>query len=320
VNALRASGVEVEVIALPWRRPAAALAENLRPWPDLRGLDVIVEDQLVHPAVFARHQLLRAAGLPVVALVHNLSWAPGSPAPALPAAIERAYFATVDGVIAVCQNTMAEVRALAPLPGVVARAGRDHLVPSPTVPGDGPLRLLFVGTVMPHKGLHRLLDALAGVPAPTWTLDVVGSLTADAAYATHLRTRAAANVRWHGEQHEDALWARYRNADVLVLPSDREAYSLAALDALGFGLPVLATDRGGMAELVTPAEGLVIAPDAPSAWAQAVLRLAGDRPCLAAMSAAARARFAGHGTWRDTASVIDHFLRAILARTGPLLD
>src|SRR3954469_6114610 len=118
VDELRAAGVEVEVVALPWRRPAAALAENLRPWPALDRCDVILQDQLVHPAVFARNERL---GKPIVALVHNLSWPPGTVS--LPALIEGRYFATVDGTIAVCDNTLAEVRAIAgPVPGVVARA------------------------------------------------------------------------------------------------------------------------------------------------------------------------------------------------------
>src|SRR3954468_8324005 len=94
VDELRAAGVEVEVVALPWRRPAAALAENLRPWPALDGCAVILEDQLGRPAVFARTE---RRGRPIVALVHTLSWPPGTVS--LPALIERRYFASVDGTI-----------------------------------------------------------------------------------------------------------------------------------------------------------------------------------------------------------------------------
>jgi glycosyltransferase involved in cell wall biosynthesis len=306
VRALRAAGVEVEVVALPWRRPAAAVAENLRPWPAVE-CDVFLQDQLVHPAVFARNARL---GRPVVALVHNLSWPPGTSS--LPALIERRYFATVGGVIAVCDNTLAEVRAIAgPVSGVVARAGRDHVTAQPGERPPGPLRLLFVGTVMPHKGLERLLQALA--PLEGWTLDVVGSLTADPAHAAWLRARAPAQVRWRGELHGDALWALYRESQLFVLPSDREAYSLACLEALGFGLPVLVTDRGGMGEMISGDEGLTLPPDRPAAWTAAIAALGADRDRLIRMSAAARVRFARHGTWRDTASTVARFLEEILA-------
>ena len=306
VRELRALGVEVEVVALPWRRPAAALAENLRPWPAL-DCDVVLQDQLVHPAVLARNAGL---GRPVVALVHNLSWPPGTRG--LPALLERRYFATVDGVIAVCDNTLAEVRAIAgPVRGVVARAGRDHVPAQPAQPRSGPLRLLFVGTVMPHKGLERLLAALE--PLEGWTLDVVGSLTADAGHAARLRQRAPAHVRWHGELHGEALWAAYRRSQLFVLPSDREAYSLACLEALGFGLPVLVTDRGGMREMIAGDEGLTLPPDRPAAWTAAIGALIGDRDRLTRMSAAAHARFARHGTWRETAATAARFLEEILA-------
>jgi glycosyltransferase involved in cell wall biosynthesis len=313
VRGLRALGHEVEVVALPWRRFGGALAENLEPWP--AGLDhceVIVEDQLVHPAVFARHQRLRA---PIVALVHNLSCPPGAPAAALPAAVERRYFATVNGVIAVCANTLAEVRALArPLSGVVARAGGDHVRPAPPRAGDGRLRVLFVGTVMPHKGLHRLLDALAPLPRERWTLDVVGSLTADPHHAALMQARAPDNVRFHGELGGDALWERHRAADVFALPSDREAYSLACLEALAFGLPVLVTERGGMGEMITGPEGLTLPPDRTERWTEALTRLWREPSSRAAMSDAARARHAAHGSWHQTAVVIAGYLRDLLAR------
>jgi glycosyltransferase involved in cell wall biosynthesis len=307
---LRAAGLEVEVVALPWRRPAAALAENLRPWPEpLERCDVILQDQLIHPAVFARNAAL---GRPVLALVHNLSWPPGTIS--LPALIERRYFATVDGVIAVCDNTLAEVRALAgPVPGVVARAGRDHVPAQAAAPPDGPLRLLFVGTVMKHKGIERLLDALA--PLEGWTLDVVGSLTADPEHAARLRALAPPAVRWHGELQGDHLWGLHRRSHLFVLPSDREAYSLACLEALGFGLPVLVTDRGGMGEMITGDEGLTLPPHDLPRWTAAIRALAADRSRLAAMSAAARARFAQHGTWRETAAVVADFLEESLARS-----
>src|SRR6185295_18498926 len=113
--------------------------------------------------------------------------------------------------------------------------------------------------------------------------------------------------------HGDALWARYRASELFVLPSDREAYSLACLEALGFGLPVLVTDRGGMREMITGAEGLTLPPDHLEAWTAAIRTLADDRERLRAMSAAALARFAAHGPWRETAVVVARFLREVLA-------
>jgi glycosyltransferase involved in cell wall biosynthesis len=194
---------------------------------------------------------------------------------------------------------------------VVARPGRDHVPAGPNQAPPGPLRVLFVGTVMKHKGLERLLEALA--PLEGWSLDVVGSLTADPEHAARLRARAPANVKWHGELQGEALWALYRGSHLFALPSDREAYSLACLEALGFGLPVLVTDRGGMAEMITGAEGMTLPPERVDRWRAAIGDLGRDRARLAAMSTAAQARFAAHGTWRETAATVSRFLAEILA-------
>jgi glycosyltransferase involved in cell wall biosynthesis len=333
VRALAARGATVEVVGLPWRRlHARAVAENLTPWPAslARSFDVVVQDELVHPAAFARNRGLRGA-VPVVALVHNLGVAPGEKRAWMRAAVERRYLRGVDGAIAVCAATLADVRAVAgaEVPGVVARAGRDHLAPvmddaavNSRSREPGPLRLLFVGTVMPHKGLHRLLDALVSSTA-AFTLDVAGSLVADAAYVGAVRRRIARQgwerqVRLHGELHGDQLWQVHRASHLLVLPSDREAYSLACLDALGFGLGVLVTARGGMREMIADGvEGRLLGQDGAE-WEGAVRELAGDRGRVAAMGRAALARYASHGTWGDTAEVVEKFLEGVVARVrGP---
>jgi glycosyltransferase involved in cell wall biosynthesis len=209
---------------------------------------------------------------------------------------------------------------------VVARAGRVQ--PAPSVDPDaverrshqdGPLRLLVSGTVMRHKGLLRLVEALAPLPAGSFTLDVAGSVDADPGYVAAveraaLRRGLAGRVRLHGELRGEPLWDLYRRSQVLVLPSDREAYSLACLEAMAFGLPVLVTDRGGMAELVTPGQdGFLLPPEDAAAWGTAVRHLAADRRELAALSRAALARHARHGTWADTAAVVEGFLRSLTA-------
>jgi glycosyltransferase involved in cell wall biosynthesis len=331
IQALRARGVEVDLVELPWDGFGRALVENFRPWPvadDDAAVDVVVQDELCHPAVFARNRRWRGRGVPVVGLVHNLANPPGVRGPRLRAAIERRYLSELDAVIAVCDATLADVRAVAgpPRASVVARAGRVEPAPAIDVATverrsqeGGPLRLLVSGTVMRHKGLLRLVEALAALPAGSFTLDVAGSVDAEPAYVAAveraaLRRGLAGRLRLHGELRGDPLWELYRRSQVLVLPSDREAYSLACLEAMAFGLPVLVTDRGGMAELVTPGEdGFLLSPDDAAAWAATVQRLAADRRELAALSRAALTRHARHGTWADTAAVVEGFLRGLAA-------
>jgi glycosyltransferase involved in cell wall biosynthesis len=330
VERLRARGHTVDVVSLPWASRASAVASNLRPLPPaLARADVVIEDELCHAAVFARNRQLRRAGVPVVALVHNL--APGASRGghrAVGTALERRYLRTVDGLVAVCESTLRDARASLErdIPAIVAPAGRDHLPASRLTAAavarraraPGPLRVLSAAAVVPGKGLHRLLETLAR--APEIELDVAGALDVDRAYARRVqaiivRLDLGARVRLHGLLRDDALWALYARAHVLALPSDREAYPLAVVEALGFGLPVLVTERGGAREVVGDGpQGHCLAPDDVAAWASALAALAADREGLARAGRAALDRFAALGTWDDVAARVE----SVCARAATL--
>lgn len=79
-------------------------------------------------------------------------------------------------------------------------------------------------------------------------------------------------------------------ADLFLLPSEQESFGLAALEALASGVPVVATDVGGLPEVVRHGEtGWLVPVGNPEALAAAVLRLLGDQPRRMAMGLAARA-------------------------------
>src|SRR6185295_5220463 len=203
-------------------------------------------------------------------------------------------------------------------PGLVAYPGRDHVAPAvdeAAVDGrshaPGPLRVLHTAAMVPGKGLHRLLDALAALaarhPERPFVLDVAGAAPATT-YARAVRRQAArlgleTRVQVHGLLRGDALAALYRRSHVLALPSDREAYSLSCLEALGYGLPVLATSAGGLGEMITPGrEGALLDPHDTPAWTAALARLSADRAALAMQGRAALARYRKHATWREVAA------------------
>ncbi len=340
---LRALEVEVEVVSLPGSGYVGALASNLGRvrWPAPPSeYDVIVEDELGHPALLSENRALRGSGIPVVALVHNLrSRQRRERAGTVKRLVERAYLRGVDGVIAVCASTLADVRELgggelpSELPSLVAYAGRDHVEAETSIDDafvtararePGPLRILSVATVMPHKGLHRLLAALPGPTEGACTLDVAGSLTADAGYVRGLRAHVHGRglgdrVRLHGHLDGEALGRLHRRAQVFALPSDREAYSIACLDALGFGLPVITTRHGGSPEMIRDGiEGMCLDPDDVPSWRRMLVEWAADRPRLAVLGSQALRRHHEHGSWRDTAIKVQAFLQTIaLSRRVP---
>jgi glycosyltransferase involved in cell wall biosynthesis len=323
---LRAAGAKVDVFELPWWRYELQLMQNLLPWEfPARGYDAVIEDELCHPAVFARNRRLRR-GAPVISLVHNLaSEQPATRRRGLVRACEQRYFKAVDGVVAVCYDTLAAVRRCGgnEVTGVVAPPGRDH-VPAGIADErnfDGPMHLAFVGQLAPHKGLHRLISVLARVPADV-TLEVAGAV-GDPEYVAEFRRNVvrvgvAARVRVHGLLAPLALAALLARCHAFVMPSDREAYPLAALEAMAAGLPALLTRAGGTGEVIGGSDaGLLLDPDDDHAWIDAITRLHRDRARLRHMSQAARARYLSHGTWADTARVVLRFVRATVAAAPP---
>ena len=113
-------------------------------------------------------------------------------------------------------------------------------------------RLLSVGAITPVKGHDVLVSALALVADLRWTWSLVGA-SVDAAHATGLWSALCnagidARVTLAGALTGHDLAAAYAGADLLVLPSRHETYGIVASEALARGIPVLATDVGGVRE------------------------------------------------------------------------
>lgn len=126
-----------------------------------------------------------------------------------------------------------------------------------------PLSLGGVGLLVAWKGWHDVLEALAALPAHVRdqvSFRHIGSpdtTAASQAYARQLYERTAAlglqdRVTWLGEQPNSEGFLG--TVDALVLPSRSEPLSMALLEALRAGVPVLAADSGGPLDLLQPGE------------------------------------------------------------------
>lgn len=117
------------------------------------------------------------------------------------------------------------------------------------------LRLGFIGQIKAHKGVDLLLDAViplieAGHPI---TLNLWGSKSGDDAYSTAQENRTAKfpAIRWMGSYATEQLPEVLSGFDILVVPSRWYENSPAViLEAYTAGIPVIATDLGGMKEMV----------------------------------------------------------------------
>jgi len=145
------------------------------------------------------------------------------------------------------------------------------------LPADGVV-VGMLGRIVPHKGHDLLLQALGllGDAAANMHLCLLGDTQAGPWPAT-LRSMAStlgigARVHMPGFQAEPA--AALPALDILVQPSRTEALSLALLEAMALGLPVVAARTGGMPEVVSDTQdGLLFAPGDVAGLAGALLRL-----------------------------------------------
>ncbi len=140
-------------------------------------------------------------------------------------------------------------------------------------------RLLFFGIVRPYKGLDVLLRALAQGPAGV-ELRVAGEFWHGAAEYTNLCQQLGIEDRvefipeYVAAEEVPTIFDR---VDALVLPYRTATGSQGPLTAFDFGVPVIATDVGALAERVTPeVDGLVVPPDDVEALASALERFYSD--------------------------------------------
>jgi glycosyltransferase involved in cell wall biosynthesis len=212
------------------------------------------------------------------------------PAIAAATALERLTYRSADLIVA---PTRGIVTALAGVPEAGAKARRvwpvvdiERFDPRPAEPagdGDGPLQLLYAGTVGLAQGLDVLVRAskLAG---PGVVQTTIAGSGADAGRLRALvREEGVENVRLLGAvdaAHVPGLYASCDAAAVLLrdLPIFSGALPTKLLEAMAAGRPLLLAARGESAELARGARaGLVLEPGSPQALAEGIRRLHADR-------------------------------------------
>jgi glycosyltransferase involved in cell wall biosynthesis len=234
--------------------------------------------------------LLRALKKPVIVVLHTVL---SNPDPLQRSVLER-IVAAADAVVTMTdtarQRLTAMYRVDAAKISVIPHGAASH-TSAPRDRHDVP-HLLTWGLLGPGKGIEWALRALAELgdldPLPTYTvagrthpkvLEQHGDVYRDSLRELAAELRVADRVRWADVYLDQAALSRLiRSADVVVLPYDstEQVTSGVLIEAVGAGVPVVATEFPHAVELLADGPGLLVPHQDPPAMADAVRRLLAD--------------------------------------------
>ena len=174
------------------------------------------------------------------------------------------------------------------LPYGAPPAGTDEPRPPYATAGQ-PLRVLFVGSLGQRKGLSYLFEA-ARLCGRSVELSVIGIKPAEPCAVLE---RALAPHRWLPSLPHAEVLDKMRRSDVLVFPSLFEGFGLVILEAMAQGVPVITTPHTAGPDIIADGvDGFIVPIRDPAAIAERLALLYDNRPHLATMGAAARAKAA----------------------------
>ncbi len=128
---------------------------------------------------------------------------------------------------------------------------RDFRNLTKTPHGDGPLRIGFLGSMQPVKGVHVLLEALGHLESDSFEAELYGDIEAKPEYVQKLGDSFGQSVRLKGKAPAKDIPRILSSLDVLVVPSIWwENSPLVIHEAFAAGVPVVCSDVGGMSELI----------------------------------------------------------------------
>ena len=187
---------------------------------------------------------------------------------------------------------------------------------------SGTVRLLFVGRLVRTKGVRDAIRAMSHLRDLPVILNIVGD-GFDRSKCEELASEigVADKMVFHGRKPRHEVDEFYRAADIFVFPSYREPGGNVAFEAMGWGLPLIVSDRGGPGAAVDETSGIRIGPIDPEQFgreiAGAIRRLVMDRTLRLSLGDGARLRVAKTALWDHKIEAMERIYRETLCKAGP---
>ena len=157
------------------------------------------------------------------------------------------------------------------------------------LPPDG-FRIGWIGRLSHEKGLDVLIDALPALEDLAPSVSVVGNGPGRAFLESRVRSLEIGSICWHGAVADARRLLRA--FDVIVLSSRTEGSPMVLLEAMAAEVPIVTTDVGGIPDMISETESLMVAPNDPAALAEALRAVHDLRETAHDRARLARERFA----------------------------
>jgi len=183
----------------------------------------------------------------------------------------RALLRRADIVTACSRYLLEEARQLEPTIQEKARVAYNGIDLPPALPTRVHRGSLFAsGRMIPNKGFDVLLRAKAENRGQ-WRLVLMGDGPERSALESLARTIGLnGDVVFCGNQPRSQVLSSIAEADLVVVPSRKDSFGMAALEAMAYGKPVVATRVSGLPEVLENADALLVEPDDPAQLAKAI--------------------------------------------------
>lgn len=317
VEGLRRLGWDIEVLSFGTSFPAPSAEDQADAGAQLAALPStcpVIVDGLAFGAMDPDH--VQAVQAPIVAMVHHPLAFENGISEAMKTRFldsERTNLAFAAHILVPSPHTAQMLEKHYGVPAgkiTIARPGTARPTTFPA-PQDPPL-ILSVGIQVPRKGHDVLLRALSLVRDLPWQTVIVGGVHHDdhgkqlarLVRELELETR----VKMPGRVAEEELSRYYAQASLFALATRYEGYGIVFDEAIVHGLPVVSCRVGAVPGTVPPDAGLLVPPDDPDSFADALRRVLTNPDLRKTMAAASSNAAHGLATWESTAETVHDVL------------
>lgn len=279
--------------------------------------DILLQDAMNYGSLFFfNKRLKKITNIPVITIIHQIR----------SNIFEKLYLNSVNGFIFNSQFTKNSVNNFIPnlKNSIIAYPGKDRLkcnITQETISlksKDKKLKIVFVANLHPGKGLHILLKALTKIDTTLWQLTVIGNIYFDPRYTKKVLKMISKlglqnNVNILGLLDIESLKNEIISHHLLAVPSYYESFGLVYAEAMGAGLPVIASKAGGANEIIMDTKnGFLISPGDVNRIKSCIVQLIENRSLLMQMSLSSLAQYENLASWEETMEKAHHFLQGQL--------